>query len=762
MKSPDEEPLWSKRSLRYLALIFASWTALVAVLLVRDLHLIRVRTVELAKNAARIIFEKDLLMWRWVADRGGVYVPVTEAAPPNPYLSMVPERDIVTPSGRRLTLFDSSYVIRQIHEMTAEETGIGGNITSLRPLRPENAPDAWEAAALRRLENGSSEVIELQGSGDGAAMRFIRLLRTERSCLPCHEQTGNRLGDIRGGISVSVPMAPYEAAVRRILLTHAGPFVLIWLLGVGAIAWGGRRVRLQFRDQRRIERIMREKEAFLDESQRVASLGSYDLDVTSGRWSGSRTLDDVFGIAPDHPKDLEGWLVIVHPDDREEMRRYFEEHVIAGRNPFEKEYRIVRQNDGEERWVYGRGELKFDEEGVPVRMIGTIQDVTERRHLEEMLRQGQKMEAVGLLAGGVAHDFNNMLQAINGYIDLAARELPPERPERNHLEVAARAGERAAKLVRQLLAFGRRQVLRPEELDLNEVVAAILKMIERTLGEHIRIDFLPGFRIGTVFADRVQMEQVLLNLCINARDSMPDGGTITIETENVLIDTGYCRDHPWARLGRYVLLSVTDTGFGMDAQTLGRIWEPFFTTKKAGEGTGLGLSTVQGIVSQHDGMIHAYSEPGKGTTFKIYLPIVERPAAEVGTKVNGPAVGGAETVLVAEDEESVRALTCELLREAGYTVLEAKDGEEALRIFEEREGAVDAAILDVMMPRLGGRVVHERMKSRNPAVRILFTSGYSPNAVHTNFVLEEGLELLQKPFDAKHLLRMVRRVLDQE
>jgi CheY-like chemotaxis protein len=323
-----------------------------------------------------------------------------------------------------------------------------------------------------------------------------------------------------------------------------------------------------------------------------------------------------------------------------------------------------------------------------------------------------------------------------------------------------KAGNRAATLVRQLLAFSRRQVLEMRDVDLNEAVSDMLKMLRRLIGEHIALDFHAGHALGIVRADVGQMGQVLANLCVNARDAMPDGGTLTIETENVRIDEEYCQSHAWAKPGRFVLLSVTDTGCGMDSEILEKIFEPFFTTKGVGKGTGLGLSTVYGLVKQHEGMIHAYSEIGKGTAFKIYLPIVERLANGVGNKLEGDVAGGTETILLAEDDEMLRKLTRTILERAGYTVLTAGDGEEALEVFAQHADAIDLLLFDVMMPRLGGCAAYERIRGQRPGVRVLFASGYSMNAVHTNFVLEEGLALIQKPAQREDLLRAVRAALD--
>lgn len=408
-----------------------------------------------------------------------------------------------------------------------------------------------------------------------------------------------------------------------------------------------------------------------------------------------------------------------------------------------------------------------DSQGQVVGAMETLEDITARKRAEEdkdklegQLRQAQKMEAVGQLAGGVAHDFNNLLQVILGYVDLLQTGLSKNVVQGEALNCVRQAAERAADLTRQLLAFSRRQVIQPVNLNMNDLVGGVLNMIRRVIGEHIDLRFNPAKRLGTVHVDKGQMEQILMNLCVNARDAMPNGGTLVVTTENVVIGDEYCCDHPWITQGPYVLLTVTDTGHGMDEATRAQIFEPFFTTKDVGQGTGLGLAVVYGIVKQHNGSIHVYSEPGKGTEFKVYIPAVERTTESVGAKLEEDAVGGTETILLAEDEEMVRNLVSDMLRAAGYTVLTAGNGEDALRVFEEHADKIDVALLDVMMPKLNGRVVMECIQQKCPRIRFLFSSGYSENAIHTDFVIKEGLRLITKPYSKVQLLRAVRETLD--
>jgi two-component system, cell cycle sensor histidine kinase and response regulator CckA len=389
--------------------------------------------------------------------------------------------------------------------------------------------------------------------------------------------------------------------------------------------------------------------------------------------------------------------------------------------------------------------------------------VTARRRLEEQYRQAQKMEAVGQLASGIAHDFNNLLTVINGYADLLLQSLPPADSSQELLEEIRRAGERAAGLTRQLLAFGRRQVLAPRVLDLNAVAADTEAMLRRVIGEDVRLATVPGPGLWPVRADPGQVEQVLLNLAVNARDAMPTGGRLTIETRNVELDDEYALAHAGAHPGPHVLLAVSDTGCGMTDEVKARIFEPFFTTKGPGRGTGLGLATVYGIVTQSGGHLGVDSEAGAGTTFRVYLPRAEGPVGEPKAGSGAPAPRrGAETVLLVEDDPAVRALNRHVLAGCGYTVVEAGDGDEAWRAAVRHAGGpIHLLVTDVVMPGQGGRALAERLLERHPGLKVLYVSGYTDDAVVRHGVLREAMNFLQKPFTPTALAHRVREVLDR-
>lgn len=389
-----------------------------------------------------------------------------------------------------------------------------------------------------------------------------------------------------------------------------------------------------------------------------------------------------------------------------------------------------------------------------------VEDITERKSLEQQLRWAQKMEAVGELAGGVAHDFNNLLTTIYGYSDLLLERLEEGDPLRESAGEIKKAGQRGAALTQQLLAFSRKQVLRPEALDLYAVVVDMKKMLQRLIGEDIDIILTSDPERASVKADRTQIEQIIMNLVINARDAMPRGGKLTIETANVFLDEEYVRRHMPIEPGFYVMLAVSDTGCGMDEARQARIFEPFYTTKEQGKGTGLGLSTVYGIVKQSRGYVWVYSEPGQGTTFKIYLPQTEETAELPHQEVTLPEVPkGSETVLLVEDDEAVRSYARQVLQENGYTVLEASNGDEALLVCDRHKLPIHLLLTDVVMPGISGPDLHDRVASMHSKMRVLYMSGYAENAIVHHGVLDPGVDLLQKPFSMRGLLCKVREVL---
>ncbi len=489
----------------------------------------------------------------------------------------------------------------------------------------------------------------------------------------------------------------------------------------------------------------------------------YEWDIEKDTLSWFGDIDKVLGYEPGEFKhDLRTWIEHIHPEDQQRLKNSVETHRKQT-SPIKESYRIRTKNGSWREWD-DLGVPQLDEDDNPYRWVGACIDQTEKKQLEKQLNQAMKMEAIGQLAGGIAHDFNNLLQIILGYTEMSLLnecEVPGDiRDLHESLGQINEAARKAAGMTRQLLTFSRKQVIQPTYINLNNMISELFKILKRLIGADIDVEMFLGEKNGMIYADPAQIDQVIINLCINARDAMPDGGRLVIETRNFTVTEDYKRIYPWAKIGEYVVLTISDSGIGMDKETRDQIFEPFFTTKDVGKGTGLGLATVYGIVKQHNGMIYVYSEPGQGTTFKIYLPRAEEGKINDVLESDEKVPGGNETILLVEDDQMLIDLSSLILEKAGYTVLQASDGEKAVEVFKEHKDVIDLAVLDVILPRFSGRIVRDKIHDIDPNAKFLFVSGYSYNALSNRFLQEEKLQLLSKPFSRRALLKKVRELLD--
>ena len=856
------DPIYRK----YTLLALLGWTLLVALLLAYVIIEHRQQDISILANQARASFSKDLLYRRWNARLGGVYAPVSDELRPNPYLAHVPERDITTSSGRKLTLVNPSYMTRQVHELQLRDDGTVSHITSLRPLRPENAPDPWERKALEQFNRGDREVVSVEQVGGEEHLRLMRPLRTEAPCLACHALQGYRVGDVLGGISVTLPVKAGWLQHDKDLIEPLIVFGTMWLAGIAVIAAGSAKLSLRSRalrdsevryrtlfdtiqdgifqvdEQRNIRFINpagarmlgygRPDEAVgaplsrhwqdyqdyvsyendlakqkrlalllvnavrLDGSRAIFELTARALESADGAVSGqegifrditarieagikaqelSKTMREILDHAPFgiYLVGEGGVIEYVNPAmlaiAGDNYEQFTEMNVLEFPN-----YRAIGLSDRIEKAFSGeyfrmehieyvsyfgnrRSIRNFI--GIPIterggrKVLMIVEDITHRvtaeeRHekLREQLVQAQKIESLGRLAGGVAHDFNNILSAIIGYSDLALRKLPEDAPVAKDIRIIRSSGERAAQVAHQLLAFSRKQVLEMRIVDVNALVANLAKMLSRLIGEDITFRILNGTAALNVHADPTQVEQVIINLMVNARDAMPKGGELILETGLTELTEADAQEHREIVPGRYVRIAVTDTGVGMPKAVQDRIFEPFFTTKEIGKGTGLGLATVYGIVKQHKGYIYVASEPHKGSTFTVYLP-TEMTAGVSGVReersVELPRGSGA--VLVVEDDESVRSLVGEMIGTLGYTPIIARDSLEALEIVEKDLRPIELLLTDVVMPIMNGKDLSDLIRSKRPDIRTVFMSGYTEEVISRHGMLDPGILFIQKP-----------------
>ncbi len=514
----------------------------------------------------------------------------------------------------------------------------------------------------------------------------------------------------------------------------------------------------QWRQRDRAEQSLRETEERMRFALEAAGIGIWDADLRTGVVHWSAISEAQHGLpAETFGGTFDAFLSCIHASDRQSVKENLDR---ATREQIDLHllYRTTWP-DGSLHWIRGTGRTFRDDAGVPVRAAGVGMDVTEHQMLEAQLRQSQKMDAVGQLAGGIAHDFNNLLTAIHGYAELLAMSLPNTDPRRADTTEIKRAAERAADLTRQLLAFSRKQILAPQVFRLGDAVAGITPMLRRLISESIDLKMIANDR-GHVKADAGQIEQVLVNLTVNARDAMPNGGHLTIETADVSLDEHFARQHPSARPGPHVVLAVSDTGHGMDAATQSRVFEPFFTTKPKGRGTGLGLATVYGIVKQSGGHLWVYSEVGRGTTFKVYLPWTDEPLqAARAQPVAVKDVRGTETVLIVEDEDIVRSFAEKALSRYGYTVHAIADPARAVEFARVHHARIHLLLTDVVLPGMSGPTLATELLRWHAESKVLYMSGYTNDAIMHHGVLEPGTPFMQKPFTTDALARKVREIL---
>jgi PAS domain S-box-containing protein len=514
------------------------------------------------------------------------------------------------------------------------------------------------------------------------------------------------------------------------------------------------------RESKQAQEELRGSEERLALAVEATQLGTFDFYPQTGKLIWSKFARQHFGLSSEMEVTYDTFQRALHPADRDRATQAFQDALRYEKGgDYTHEYRTLGLEDGQERWLSCRGRVFFDAHSQPVRVVGVIQNITERKRLEQQLLQSQKLESVGRLAGNIAHDFNNLLTIINGYAHLVLAEMGPQDALRDSMEELSRAALQAAALTRQLVSFSRRQVAEPKTIAANEFVKDYENMLRRLLGENIELALSLDPQAGAFRADPGQIGQVLMNLAVNAKDAMPAGGKLVIETSSMMVDDHFARTHLYVSPGQYVVLTVTDTGTGMSAEVKSHLFEPFYTTKEQGKGTGLGLSTVYGIVvNQSSGSIWVSSEPGQGTTFRLFFPSIGlKSAAGSVVSIERNSSKG-ETILLAEDEAGVRKYTREILERYGYVILEASNGVEALSVARNHPGPIHLLLTDIIMPTMGGVELTEKFNAEFPGIPVLFMSGYTDQIMRHWNVLSA---YIQKPFTLSDLLTQVRELLDR-
>lgn len=748
--------------------IVIGWVVTIGGSLFWNLHLVRHQTEATAMHVAKAYFDKDLAFRLWGAKHGGVYASVSEDNQPNPYLSHVPERDIVTPSGKQLTLVNPAYMIRQMMSEFSTLTGVSGHLTSLKLLNPINKPDLWEEKNLNAFENGVKEAASFEMVDGKSKLRLMRPFITKKPCLKCHDHQGYEVGDVRGATSLSIPMEPYrliENEMRRqMIFTH----VLILAFGLLGIGLGYCLIRKNINKHFVLQGKLESQNEFtntiiqsLTHPFFVFDAKSYVIEIANSAALGGQTLSGqtCYSLAHHRQEPCSGDH---HPCPialmKETMTSAMVEHVHFDAG-------------GNERNVEVHCFPILDENGELSKVVEYAVDTTERREMEQerqnlegQLQQSQKMEAIGTLAAGIAHDFNNILSAVIGYSELGQMNSEEGDERGKYFNEIHNAGVRAGQLIKQILAFSRQGNESCFPIQIQSIVKEVVKLLKATIPTtiEIRAEIDSHCEEILIMADQTQIHQVLMNLCTNAYHEMREtGGVLTISLAKTVLHNDDAKLKELALLpGPYLTLSVKDSGSGLDQNILSKIFEPYFTTKKRGEGTGMGLAVVLGIVKKHMGGIAVDSAPGQGTTFTIFLPITQSNMESQQIETVLPVPRGDERILIVDDEESIVALSKTFLLTLGYEVIATTSSLEALSLCEKDPDSFDLIITDMAMPHMSGEELANKVRAINDDLPIIMCTGFS-ELIDREKALSLGIkEFIMKPIVLTDLAKSIRKVLD--
>ncbi len=766
------------------------WTIIVGYSLAWNAIQVENQVEYLAKKEAIANWNKDLAFRRWATLHGGLYVKPDERTPPNPYLTHLPERDVVTTDGMELTLMNPAYMLRQIAEEFEDLYGVKGSISGLRPLNPDNMADEWEQEAISRFKQGEEEIISITEINGEPHLRLMRPMMMDKGCLKCHEILNFKAGDIGGGISVSIPLTPYKKAAKRTIWQIISTHSFVWLLGMLFIFYVVQRGKQYEAERTRHEQAIKNiatgvsnaaGDAFFHHlvehmatifGTKYALIGKINKNnpekiSTLAIYACGKIIDNIEYPLENTPcaNVLKHGICIypegvqqLFPDDK--MLKSMSIEGYSGRallDSHDKLLGILVVMDNKP--LQHTNEMSELLEIFAARASGEL----ERLSAEQALRRSQKMDAIDQLSGGIAHDFNNQLGIILGYLDFLKSHTEGDEKASRWVEIASNATLRCTDLTRQLLSFSRTQSNEKIVVNINAKLEEMKNMLTRSITPAIEIQYLLDKKLWLTEIDPGEFQDAILNMVINARDAMPNGGKLLIETSNKKLDAECAKFNPNAQAGDYIQLVLSDTGCGMDKVTQEHIFEPFYTTKSKDKGTGLGMSMVYGFVKRFNGFIQIYSEVGIGTTLRIYLPRATANEAvginETGNDQNMPT--GTETILIVDDELDLLHLADDYLTSLGYKTRLAENASQALAMLEKHKD-IDCMFSDVVMPGgMNGYELAEQASKNNPELKILLTSGFTSKTIAKNAQIRFSVQMLSKPYRKTELAQHLRQVLDE-
>ncbi len=775
---------------RYLLAGVLIWTLIIAYSLIWNTSQIKAQAEHLAAEEARANWNKDLAFRRWATRHGGLYVKPDARTPPNPYIAHLPERDVVTTDGMKLTLMNPAYMVRQMAEEFEVLYGIKGGISGRHPLNPDNKPDAWESQALNSFDEGEIESIAVAEINDEPYLRLMRPMRMQEGCIRCHNHSGFEAGDIGGGVSISIPLAPYRTATEETVQLVTRSHGIIWLFGLTGLFYVVQRGK-RYENER-----MRHEQAIKNIATGVSTAtGDTFFQHLVEHVATIFNADYAFiGVLnKNNPRKVDTLAVYAHGSIIENI-----EYPLKN-SPFSNVMkhdtclypREVQQIFPDDRMLktmdiegYG-GKALLDSHGKPIGILVVMNSKplqhseeiselleifaarasgeTERLVAEDALRRSQKMDAIGQLSGGIAHDFNNQLGIILGYLDFLKKYVADDEKPIRWVETATNATLRCTDLTRQLLSFSRTQINEKVVVDINVKIRELENMLARSVTPAIDVRYSLTDHLWLTEIDPGEFQDAILNMVINARDAMPNGGKLLIETSNKSLDADFAAFNADAQAGDYVQLILSDTGIGMDKTTQEHVFEPFYTTKPKGKGTGLGMSMVYGFIKRFDGFIQIYSEVDVGTTLRLYLPrTTSSEVIHISEHINEQELPpGTESVLIVDDETNLLHLADKYLTSLGYKTYLAKNASQALHMLAEHKD-IDCLFSDVVMPGgINGYELAQQATGDNPALKVLLTSGFTSKTIAQNGQIRFSVQMLSKPYRKTDLAQYIRLILDE-